>query len=53
MTEKEKSHAEMLYQPGDPELAAERDETVKKLYEYNSLHPLDRDGRRAAIQKIL
>ena len=53
MTEKEKSHAEMLYQPGDPELAAERDETVKKLYEYNSLHPLDRDGRRAAIRKIL
>lgn len=53
MTEKEKSHAEMLYQPGDPELTAERDETVKKLYEYNSLHPLDRDGRRAAIRKIL
>src|SRR5699024_463941 len=53
LTEKEKSHAEMLYQPGDPELAAERDETVKKLYEYNRLHPLDRDGRRAAIRKIL
>lgn len=29
MTEKEKSHAEMLYQPGDPELAADRDVTVK------------------------
>ena len=28
MTEKEKSYAGMLYQPGDPELAADRDVTV-------------------------
>lgn len=31
MTEKEKSHAGMLYQPGDPELTADRDVTVKKV----------------------
>lgn len=30
MTEKEKSYAGILYQPGDAELAADRDETVKK-----------------------
>ena len=35
MTEKEKSHAEMLYQPGDPELVSDRDTTIKKLYDYN------------------
>ncbi len=29
MTEKEKSHAGLLYQPNDPELAADRDLTVK------------------------
>lgn len=29
MTEKEKSHAGMLYQPGDPELVADRDMTIK------------------------
>ena len=52
MTEKEKSHAEMLYHPGDPELAAERDETVKKLYEYNHLHPLDREARREAVRGL-
>ena len=34
MTEKEKSYAGLLYQPGDPELVADRDVTVKKLYEY-------------------
>lgn len=53
MTEKEKSYAEMLYQPGDPELAADRDITVKKLYDYNHIHPLDRDARQAAIREIL
>jgi len=53
MTEKEKSHAGMLYQPGDPELTAERDVTVQKLYDYNRLHPLDRAARQAAIREIL
>lgn len=53
MTEREKSYAEILYQPGDPELAADRDITVKKLYEYNSLNPLDREARSKAIKGIL
>ena len=53
MTEKEKSYAEMLYQPGDAELSADRDETTKKLYAYNNMHPLDREGRREAIAHIL
>lgn len=53
MTEKEKSHAGMLYQPGDPELVADRDVTVHKLYNYNNLNPLDRDARRVAIHALL
>lgn len=53
MTEKEKSYAELLYQPGDPELVADRDLTVKKLYEYNNIHPLNRSARQAAIRDIL
>ena len=53
MTEKEKSHAGMLYQPGDPALAADRDVTVQKLYDYNRLHPLDRAARQAAIRGLL
>ena len=52
MSEKEKSHAEMLYQPNDPELCADRDVTQRKLYDYNRMHPLDRDARRAAIREI-
>jgi len=52
MSEKEKSHAEMLYQPNDPELCADRDVTQRKLYEYNRMHPLDRETRRAAIREI-
>ena len=52
MTEREKSYAEMLYQPADPELAADRDVTVQKLYEYNRLHPLDRQARAAAIRGL-
>lgn len=53
MTEKEKSHAGMLYQPGDPELVADRDVTIKKLYDYNNLHPLDREARQIAICELL
>jgi len=53
MTEKEKSHAELLYQPGDPELVADRDITIQKLYDYNHLHPLDSDARQAAIHGLL
>lgn len=53
MTEKEKSYAQILYQPGDAELTADRDVTIKKLYEYNHMDPLDRTARQAAIQKIL
>ncbi|HHT94427.1 MAG TPA: sugar O-acetyltransferase [Clostridia bacterium] len=53
MTEKEKSHAGMLYQPGDPELVADRDVTVQKLYEYNRIHPLDREAKKEAIKGIL
>lgn len=45
MTEKEKSYAGILYQPGDPELVADRDITVQKLYAYNNLHPLEREAR--------
>lgn len=52
MTEKEKSHAGMLYQPGDPELVADRDVTVRKLYEYNNINPLERDTRQAAIREL-
>ncbi|HEX2950228.1 MAG TPA: sugar O-acetyltransferase [Armatimonadota bacterium] len=53
MTEKEKSYAGMLYQPGDPELVADRDITISKLYDYNNLHPLDRDARQVAIRGLL
>ena len=53
MTEKEKSHAELLYQPNDPALVADREVTQRKLYDYNHLHPLDRAARQAAIRDIL
>lgn len=53
MTEKEKSYAGILYQPGDPELVADRDVTVAKLYNYNHLHPLEREARQEAIRGIL
>lgn len=52
MTEKEKSYAEMLYQPADPELSADRDETAKKLYHYNAINPLNRKERQEAIREI-
>lgn len=49
----EKSYAELLYQPGDPELVADRDVTVKKLHECNHIHPLDCGARQAAIRGLL
>lgn len=43
----------MLYQPGDPELVADREITVRKLTEYNGIDPLDREARDRAIRGIL
>lgn len=45
LTEKEKSYAELLYQPADPELVANRQATVKKLTAYNQIDPLDVKAR--------
>lgn len=53
MTEKEKSYAGILYQPGDPELVADRDETIKKVFAYNNIHPLEREQRQEAIKSLL
>lgn len=53
MTEKEKSHAGMLYQPNDSELVADRNITVKKLYDYNNIYPLDSQARQTAISGLL
>lgn len=53
MTEREKSHAGILYQPYDPELVADRDITIKKLYDFNNIYPLDRDARQIAIRDLL
>lgn len=53
MTEREKSYAGVLYQPADPELAADREATVRKLHAYNRLDPLDRPARDRAIREIL
>ena len=53
MTEREKSYAELLYQPGDPELVADREVTAKKLFQYNQMNPLDRDAYQRATREIL
>ncbi|WP_225046961.1 sugar O-acetyltransferase [Lacticaseibacillus kribbianus] len=53
MSEKEKSLAGQLYQPGDAALTAERDVTIQKLYDYNHLHPLQRSERAAALADLL
>ena len=53
MTEKEKSFAGLLYQPGDPALVAEREKTTATLYAYNQLNPLDREGRDRLLRELL
>lgn len=53
MNEKEKSHAGLIYQPGDAALVAEREVTVQKLYDYNQLHPLDAKGKDLGIRQLL
>ncbi len=53
MTEKEKSHSGLLYQPNDPELVEDRNITIKKLYEYNNIPPLNREERQIAIRNLL
>ena len=53
MTEKEKSHKGVLYQPNVEELIEERNIKTKKLYEYNNINPLDTEKREIAIKDLL
>ncbi|WP_125605816.1 sugar O-acetyltransferase [Lapidilactobacillus bayanensis] len=52
LTEKEKSLAELLYQPADAALVAEREVTKQKLTAYNRLNPLDITARTMAIADL-
>ncbi|WP_179394567.1 sugar O-acetyltransferase [Lacticaseibacillus absianus] len=52
-SEREKCAAGLLYQPYAPDLVADRDITIKKVYDYNHLYPLERDKREAALRDLL
>lgn len=53
MTEKEKSHAELLYNPHDSELCADRFLTAEKMHQYNKIHLNNIKEREAALRNIL
>ncbi len=53
MTEQEKSYAQLLYQPADAKLTADREVTVRKLQAYNQLDPLDAAAKDRAIRDLL
>lgn len=53
MTEKEKSHAGLLYQPNVHELIEERNLKTQKLYEYNNINPLNTEEREKIIRDLL
>jgi acetyltransferase-like isoleucine patch superfamily enzyme len=52
MTEKEKSHAGLLYNPYVPELSAARLLTTGKLHKYNKLH-LNKIKKREAVLRTI
>ncbi len=52
MTEKEKSHKGLIYQPNETELIQERNLKTKKLYEYNNINPLNTEEREIAIKNL-
>lgn len=54
MTEKEKMHAQMLYDANyDQTLLEERDKAKDLCHQYNQLRPSDRSGQREVLKKLL
>src|SRR5688572_6941916 len=52
MTEKEIMMAGGMYNPSDPELAQDRLQARRLLYEYNHSHPDEKDKRRALLTNL-
>lgn len=53
MSEKDKMLEGHLYQPYSSELYKEREFCKGMLYEYNRLHPLDKEGKDLILKKLL
>ncbi|WP_407890867.1 sugar O-acetyltransferase [Lacticaseibacillus sp. N501-2] len=53
LSQREQCYAGLLYDPYVPELVADRDETIKKVYAYNHIYPLKRQERTAALHDLL
>ena len=52
MTDKEKMHNIMLYNPGDPEIAKEQTLCLEKLYDFNTTRPLEFDKRTKLLKEM-
>lgn len=52
MTERKKMLAGKLYDPGDPELCAERAAAKEQTFRFNRLSPSDREGQRALLREL-
>lgn len=53
MTEKEKMLSQRLYDANSDELASERERAKELCFEYNRLHPSDKQGQREIMLRLL
>lgn len=53
MTEKEKMLSQQLYDANSDELASERERARELCFEYNRLHPSDKQGQREIMLRLL
>lgn len=52
MTEKEKLHAGVIYDPGDGEILREQTACLEKLYDFNRTRPGEAEKRRALLREM-
>lgn len=52
MTEKEKMHKTELYLPSDPEIMAEQEQCMEKLYDFNMTRPSQQDLRTKMLKEM-
>ncbi len=52
MTEREKQHSGALYDPADPQIAAEQTQFQEKLYDFNRTRPGEGEKRSALLREM-
>ncbi len=52
MTERERMAAGLIYNPWEPEISADQDVCLERLYDYNATRPMEKEKRAALLKQM-